>query len=123
MERKMWADSLTAEEVDATLNAADQLSTIGWAAPLLRQTKPIPDRLRAGTIDIDAYRAGPLRPSEMSFLFEIRFAGSLASAEVSAEYEYGAGVGNTTIDFRVNLDPPWLVELASDRRPRVTARL
>ena len=109
----MWADSLTMEEVEATLSATEELRTVSWAVPLLRLTKPILDRLRAGIIDREAYRANPLQPSEMSFLFEIRFARSLAQAGVVAEYEYGASVGNTTIDFRVKLDPPWLVELVS----------
>ena len=109
----MWADSLTTEEVDATLEAARQLGAVPWAAPLLDGTKPILDRLRAGVNDRDAYRANPLRPSDMSFLFEIRFARSLAMAGLAAEYEHGAGVGKSSVDFRVNLDPPWLVELVS----------
>lgn len=109
----MWADSLTTEEVEATLEAARQLGAAPWAAPLLDGTKPILDRLRAGVNDRDAYRANPLRPSEMSFLFEIRFARSLAMAGLTAEYEHGAGVGKSSVDFRVNLDPPWLVELVS----------
>ena len=109
----MWADSLTTEEVDATLEAARQLRDVLWAAPLLDGTKPILDRLRAGVSDREAYRANPLRPSEMSFLFEIRFARALATAGVAAEYEHGAGVGKSSVDFRVNLDPPWLVELVS----------
>ena len=37
----MWADSLTTEEVDATLEAARQLRDVLWAAPLLDGTKPI----------------------------------------------------------------------------------
>jgi hypothetical protein len=74
----MWADTLTTEEVDATLEAAHLLGTVPWAVPLLDGTKPILDRLRAGVTDRDTYRKNPLRPSEMSFLFEIRFARSLA---------------------------------------------
>lgn len=109
----MWADSLKTEEVKGTLDAADQLAGVAWAAPLLGQTKPIMDRLRAGIADRDAYRAKPLQPSEMSFLFEIRFARALADAGLSAQYEHGAGVGNSTVDFRVDIDPPWLVELVS----------
>lgn len=109
----MWADSLKTEEVQGSLSAADQLDGVPWAVPLLSQTKPIVDRLRAGVADREAYRANPLQPSDMSFLFEIRFARALADAGLSAQYEHGAGVGNTTVDFRVGLDPPWLVELVS----------
>uniref|UniRef100_A0A7C3ZDG7 Uncharacterized protein n=1 Tax=Desulfobacca acetoxidans TaxID=60893 RepID=A0A7C3ZDG7_9BACT len=109
----MWADSLTEAEVEGTLSAADQLDRINWAAPLLKRTEPILARLRNGKVNRATYRANPLQPSEMSFLFEIRFAYSLAMEGVTAEYEYSTGIGNTTVDFKVNLDPPWLVELVS----------
>lgn len=109
----MWADSLTEDEVDGTLFAADQLISIKWAAPLLSLTKPILDRLRIGKIDRDTYRKNPFKPSEKSFLFEIRFAYSLTMTGVIAEYEHSPGEGNTTVDFKVNLNPPWLVELVS----------
>ena len=95
----MWADSLTTEEVEATLSAADQLNAVTWAAPLLGRTKPLLARLRIGITDKAAYQANPLQPSDMSFLFEIRFARSLAVAGLTAEYEYGAGVEDTTVDF------------------------
>jgi hypothetical protein len=109
----MWADSLTEAEVEGTLYAADQLVSVSWAAPLLNRTKPILDRLRIGKDNRELYRENPLKPSEKSFLFEIRFAHSLAMAGVTAEYEHSTGEGNTTVDFKVNLDLPWLVELVS----------
>src|SRR5271156_5183092 len=98
----MWADSLKTEEVQGTLSAADQLTGIEWAGPLLGHTKPIVDRLRAGVADREAYRRNPLQPSDMSFLFELRFARALADVGLSARYEHGAGVGNSTVDFRVD---------------------
>jgi hypothetical protein len=109
----MWADTLTKEEVHGTLKAVVRLNGVAWAAPLLSQTKGIVDRLRAGLVDREAYSAHPLRPDQMSFLFELRFACALADADLSAQYEYGAGVKNSTVDFRVDIDPPWLVELVS----------
>ena len=63
--------------------------------------------------DKKAYQANPLQPSEMSLLFEIRFARALTDAGLSAQYEHCAGVGNSTVDFLVDGDPPWLVELVS----------
>jgi hypothetical protein len=114
----MWADTLTTEEVDASLDAARALESVGWAAPLLSRTKPILDRLRAGQKDKAAYGANPLQPSEISFLFEIRFAHAMASAGLTAEYEHSAGAGNSTIDFRVGLNPPWLIELVSLRESK-----
>jgi hypothetical protein len=109
----MWADTLKLKEVEGTLKAAEWLDSVGWAVALLGQTKPILDRLRVGLTDKDAYRANPLVPAEMSFLFEIRFAAAIAALGLTAEYEHNAGVGNSTVDFRVALDPPWLVELVS----------
>jgi hypothetical protein len=109
----MWADCLTTEEVAGTLDAADHLSRLAWAAPLLSRSASILDRLRIGLIDKDAYRANPVTPAEMSFLFEIRFARALADVGLTATYEHASGVGNSTVDFRVDLDVPWLVELVS----------
>lgn len=111
----MWADSLKREEVEGTLAAARRLQAVPWAAPLLARTRAILARLQAGVADREAYRADPLQPDEMPFLFEIRFADALAAAGVAALYEHAAGVGNSTVDFRVDLDPPWLVELVSLR--------
>src|SRR5262249_18947553 len=109
----MWANTLTTDEVRETLRAADQLEVVPWASPLVNRTKSIVNRLRAGLIDRETYRANPLQASDMSFLFEIRYARELADAGLSARYEHGAGVGNTTVDFRVDIDPPWLIELVS----------
>jgi hypothetical protein len=109
----MWADSLKVEEVTGTLDAVDRLGSVAWAKPLLVQAAPILDRLRVGLTDKDAYRANPVTPAEASFLFEIRFARALANAGLKATYEYAAGAGTSTVDFRVELDPPWLVELVS----------
>ena len=48
-------------------------------------------------------------------MFEMRFAHELHRAGVSAEYEYRAGVGGSTIEFRTNTSPQWLIELVSVR--------
>jgi hypothetical protein len=109
----MWADSLKTEEVTSTLDAAHRLSRVVWARPLLTHAASILDRLRVGLMDKDAYRANPVTPAEASFLFEVRFAHALVNAGLAATYEYAAGVGTSTVDFRVDLDPPWLVELVS----------
>ena len=82
----MWSDSLRTEEVVGTLDAVDQLGGVSWAVPLLSQAASIVDRLRVGLADKDAYRANPITPAEMSFLFEIRFARAIASAGLTATY-------------------------------------
>ena len=109
----MWADSLKTEEVNGTFDAVGQLQRVAWAKPLLTQAAPILERLRVGLTDKEAYQTNPITPAETSFLFEIRFARALANAGLQATYEYAAGVGTSTVDFRVGLDPPWLVELVS----------
>jgi hypothetical protein len=87
----MWTDTVKAEEVEATLRAADHLTDVKWAASLLCRTKSILDRLRVGLTDKNTYRNNPVQPSEMSFLFEIRFAHALAQAGLTASYEHSAG--------------------------------
>jgi len=87
----MWADSLKLEEVEATLKrgglperrplgcATSQSDRIDFGPPADRIT------------DKAAYQRKPLQPSEMSFLFEIRFARSLALAGLAAQYEHHTG--------------------------------
>jgi len=48
-------------------------------------------------------------------MFEVRFAHEIQLAGVSAEYEFHAGVGNSTVEFRLNTTPMWLIELVSVR--------
>lgn len=111
----MWTNTLTENEVIATLAAEERLRGVDWAKPLLDCTSSMTDRVRVGLNDKAAYRANPVKPDEMSFFFEIRFADALAEAGMTASYEYSAGVGRSTVDFRVESNPPWLVELVSLR--------
>ncbi|GAB4412480.1 MAG: hypothetical protein OHK0032_08550 [Thermodesulfovibrionales bacterium] len=48
-------------------------------------------------------------------MFETRFAYTLHGASKCAEYEYNAGVGTSTIEFRVSDAVSWLIELVSIR--------
>lgn len=51
----------------------------------------------------------------MSLMFEVRFAQELQLAGVTAEYEFRVGVGDSTVEFRLNTTPTWLIELVSVR--------
>ena len=51
----------------------------------------------------------------MELLFEVRFAFELHQAGRTAKYEFKTGVGGSTVDFRVDGTPPWLVEVVSLR--------
>jgi hypothetical protein len=96
----MLSDRLTTREADHTKAAIDELRSVPWAQPLLA-------RLSA---------AGGLRSENMPLLFEVRFACELHRSGGTAEYEYAAGVGNSTIEFRIPGSPSWLVELVSVRK-------
>ena len=107
----MWTDRLTLKEVQRTERAIAELSTSAWARPLLA-------RLQA---------AGGIKSENMPLMFEIRFAQELVRVGVTAEYEFHAGVGDSTVDFRLNTTPTRLIELVSvrtsDAAKRATRRV
>jgi hypothetical protein len=109
----MWADTLKLEEVEGTLRAAKSLATVEWASPVLKQANAALRKLELGVVDLDAYRANPVAAAESSFLFEVRFAAALARVGFSAAYEHKAGVGDSSVDFKICSDPTWLAELVS----------
>jgi hypothetical protein len=96
----MLSDRLTSREADYTQAAIDELRTVSWAGPLL-------SRLSV---------AGGLTSENMPLMFEVRFAHELHRSGGTAEYEYKAGVGNSTVEFRIAGSPSWLVELVSVRK-------
>lgn len=95
----MWSDRLTSKEANRTQRAITELSTVPWTKPLLLRLE----------------NAGGLRSENMPLMFEVRFAHELYRAGVSAEYEYPAGVADSTVEFRTNTSPSWLIELVSVR--------
>jgi len=102
----MWSDRLTLREKQQTERAIAKLSTVAWARPMLT-------RLHA---------AGGIKADTMPLMFEVRFAYELHRAGVTAEYEFAAGVGDSTIEFRLHTNPPWLVELVSIRPSEAAKR-
>lgn len=106
---------MTWEEVRATLEAAKELETVIWAAPLLRRTGGIIERLSEGLIDRASYLRNPLLDSDKAILIELRFARALNRAGANAIYEYGTGVGGSSIDFKVEGSPSWMIEVMSLR--------
>jgi hypothetical protein len=55
-------------------------------------------------------------------MFEVRFAYELHLAGFAPEYEYSAGVGSSTVEFRVPGSPEWLIELVSIRASQTAKR-
>jgi len=95
----MWSNRLTLKELNRTKRAIASLSAVAWAQPLLERLE----------------RAGGMNSENMPLMFEVRFADELHRGGGSAEYEFHAGVGKSTIEFRLNTTPTWLIELVSVR--------
>ena len=95
----MWSDSLTLQEARRTEQAIGELSSVPWARPLLSRLD----------------QAGGIKSDNMPLMFEVRFAHELHLSSTAAEYEYCAGVGTSTIEFRTRTSPSWLIELVSVR--------
>lgn len=102
----MWSDHLRTTEVEFTQMAIDGLRPVSWAEPLLQ-------RLEA---------SGGICSENMPLMFEVRFAYELWRAGLSADYEYNAGVGNSTVEFRVETSSEWLIELVSIRASQASKR-
>lgn len=95
----MWSDWLSRKEGEYTAHVLEELQAVGWASELLRRIKE-----RGGII-----------AANQPLLFEARFAYELFRRGKEAQYEYPAGVGNSTIEFRITNSKEWLIELVSVR--------
>ncbi len=95
----MWADTLKTPEAEFTQRAINVLNHVSWAKPVLSRLA----------------EAGGIKSKNMPLMFEVRFAYELHRAEKEAEYEYKAGVGGSTVEFKVLGDTTWLIELVSIR--------
>ena len=82
----MWTDHLTLKEMQRTQRAIAALSATAWARPLLSRL----------------HDAGGIKSENVPLMFEVRFAQELQQAGVIADYEFHAGVGNSTVEFRLH---------------------
>lgn len=99
IELEMMADRLYSNEVEGTKDAISELSSVLWATPVLARLE----------------RAGGIKSENMPLMFEVRYARELFRAGASAQYEFAAGEGKSTVEFRLNTQPAWLIELVSVR--------
>lgn len=111
MSKSSWPfwEFFSEDELKFSSAAAENLEAVSWARPLLdhlRKRRSHPTQVRDN---------GLLGREYLADLFELRFAGALVRNAATAAYECSAGVGNSTIDFRVDGSPPWLIELVSLR--------
>jgi hypothetical protein len=102
----MLLDRLTCEEIDRTQRAVDALSAVSWAKPLLSRLN----------------HEGGFKPENMPLLFEVRYAHELLLAGCWASYEYATKIGGSSVDFRTETSPAWLIELVSVRTSEASRR-
>ncbi len=93
----MFSDYLTEKEGTYVAQILSELKDVEWASELLRRIDE-----RGGIVEINK----PL-------LFEARFAYELWKKNKNIQYEYSAGVGDSTIEFKISDSMEWLIELVS----------
>ena len=96
----MLSDRLTHKEAKYTEKILNELITVEWAKNLVNRVN----------------LSGGLISENMPVLFEARFAYELYKKGFQFEYEYPAGVDESTVDFRIARPQEWLIELVSIRR-------
>lgn len=102
----MWSDKLTTAEAEYTSKAIDSLSGQQWAQPIINRLS----------------QAGGISAKNMPLMFEVRFAYELHRAGRIAEYEFNAGIGDSTVEFKVAGKITWLIELVSIRPSQALKR-
>lgn len=110
-----WTDPLSDYETTFSKEAAKKLEDKApWAKKLLCD----PKIRNAINIEQNESRTPTETKQIKAALFEVRFAYALYLAGLTAEYEYKTGVANSTVDFKLNSDPNWLIELTSLRESK-----
>jgi hypothetical protein len=102
----MWADDLSPAEAEFTRKAIARLRGESWAEPVVHRLS----------------HAGGICSKNMPLMFELRYAYELSRKSVSAEYEFNAGVNESTVEFRFSSTVTWLVELVSIRTSQAAKR-
>ena len=93
----MCLDCLSEKEGIYVTRVLKELRTVGWASELLRR---IDER-------------GGITAINKPLLFEARFAYELFQRGIQVQYEFPAGIGASTIEFRIANSREWLIELVS----------
>lgn len=109
-EAGFFTDYLSENEVDFSKKSAKKLEKhANWASALLKEDK-VKSALQ---IKRDPERILEHIKQIKASLFEVRFAHLIYTLGFTAEHEYKTNVGNSSVDFRINNDPVWLIELTS----------
>lgn len=96
-----WSEVLTDSEGNYMLGVLDVLQSTPWAIALLQKIE----------------RHGGITYANKPLLFEARIANAIRASGVdSVEYEHRAGVGDSSVDFRLLTTPNWLIEVVTIER-------
>jgi hypothetical protein len=98
----------TTESNYAERVAEQQLRRVPWAKPLLD--------------NLEHARESGGRRQQREFLFELRIAFSIDRLGYEAFYEYKAGAGNKSIDFRIMSKPEMLIEAMTIQNSQASER-
>lgn len=102
-----WSEILTTSEAEFMVRVLDELNAVPWAQPLVREI---------------ANRGG-ICFTNKPLLFEARVAHALhRQGNAVVEYEFAAGVGDSTVDFRWGTGPEFLIEVVSIGRSEALER-
>lgn len=91
------AGFLTEREIKYTAHAHDKLRKVRWATPLISKVET----------------NGGINKIMPSLRLEVRYAYALHRQNIEAQYEYQAGEGDSSVDFRCIGKHEWLIELVS----------
>ncbi|MCG2659496.1 MAG: hypothetical protein L6437_04525 [Kiritimatiellae bacterium] len=91
------AGFLTDREAQYTAYALDELRKVQWATSLISKVET----------------NGGINKVMPSLRFEVRYAYALRRQNIEAQYEYHAGNGDSSVDFRCIGKHEWLIELVS----------
>lgn len=95
----MYSEWLSEKEGEYTVRVLKELKAVDWASALLRRIN----------------ERGGITSANQPLLFEARFAYELFRRGKQVQYEYPAGVGASTVEFRITNSKEWLIELVSVR--------
>lgn len=92
------SDYLTDREIEYTDYVLNKAQNIEWIRPLISKIET---------------NGGIENIANIPFLFEVRYAYEIHLQKIQVQYEYKAGAGESTVDFRCVGKHEWFIELVS----------
>lgn len=92
------SDYLTNREIEYMDHVLNELQNVNWINPLISKIET---------------NGGIENITNIPLLFEVRYAYEIHLRNIQVQYEYKAGVGQSTVDFRCVGEHEWFIELVS----------